>query len=47
MFYDGWVPNPEEDGLTVFILGYEKRGPENLRMGTVTSARFPSAFCRP
>ena len=31
MFYDGWVPNPEEDGLTVFIQGYEKRGPDNER----------------
>ena len=36
MFYDGWVPNPEEDGLTVFIRGYEKRGPDNMPHPTCT-----------
>lgn len=44
MFYDGWEPNPEEDGLTVFILGYEKRGPENLRKKIYMSATSPDLY---
>src|SRR3954467_9476804 len=44
MFYDGWVPNPEEDGLTAFILGYDKRGPENLRKKIYMSAATPGLY---
>src|SRR5829696_2088877 len=44
MFYDGWVPNPEEDGLTVFIRGYEKRGPDNLRKKIYMSATSPDLY---
>ena len=44
MFYDGWVPNPEEDGLTVFIQGYEKRGPDNLRKKIYMSATTPDLY---
>ena len=36
MLYDGWAPNPEEEGVTVFIQGYEKRGPDNQRKTTAT-----------
>src|SRR5262245_11507751 len=31
MLYDGWVPNPKEEGTTVFLTGYESRGPNNER----------------
>jgi len=44
MFYDGWVPNPEEDGLTVFIRGYEKRGPDNQRKKIYMSATSPDLY---
>ena len=44
MFYDGWAPNPEEDGLTVFIQGYEKRGPDNERKKIYMSATTPDLY---
>src|SRR5882672_5538520 len=31
LVYDGWAPNPEEEGVSVFIRGYEQRGPNNER----------------
>src|SRR5262245_7501267 len=31
MLYDGWTPNGEEEGLSVFMQGYEHRGPNNER----------------
>jgi hypothetical protein len=31
MLYDNWKLNMEEEGLTVFIQGYQKRGPNNER----------------
>jgi len=41
MLYDGWAPNPEEDGVTVFIQGYEHRGPDNERKKIYASATTP------
>ncbi|MGX5803440.1 hypothetical protein ACWGS9_19615 [Bradyrhizobium sp. Arg314] len=38
MLYDGWTPNPEEEGRTVFIQGYENRGPDNERKRIYVSA---------
>ena len=33
MLYDGWTPNPDE-GVTVFIQGYEQRGRVHSRVGS-------------
>jgi cytochrome P450 len=41
MLYDGWAPNPEEEGVTVFIQGYEQRGPDNERKKIYLSATTP------
>ena len=41
MLYDGWAPNGEQDGLTVFIQGYENRGPNNERKKIYVSAVTP------
>jgi hypothetical protein len=41
MLYDGWIPNPEEDGTSVFIRGYENRGPNNERKKIYMSATTP------
>jgi len=38
MLYDRWEPNPEEEGVTVFIQGYEQRGPDNERKKIYVSA---------
>lgn len=38
LLYEGWVPNPEEEGLSVFQQGYEKRGPDNARKRIYYSA---------
>lgn len=44
MFYDNWEPNPQEDGLTVFIQGYEKRGDNNRRKKIYSSALTPDLY---
>ena len=36
MLYDRWAPNGEQDGLSVFMQGYENRGP------TTSGKRFTS-----
>jgi hypothetical protein len=41
MLYDGWAPNGEQDGLTVFMQGYEHRGPNNERKKIYVSAVTP------
>jgi cytochrome P450 len=41
MLYDGWAPNGQEDGLTVFIQAYEDRGPNNERKKIYMSATSP------
>jgi hypothetical protein len=44
MLYDGWAPNPEEEGVTVFIQGYEQRGPDNERKKIYLSATTPDLY---
>ena len=41
LVYDGWEPNGEEEGLSVFIQGYENRGPNNERKRIYASATTP------
>jgi hypothetical protein len=38
MLYEGWTPNPEEEGRTVFMQGYDGRGPHNERKRIYVSA---------
>ncbi|HEX6655798.1 MAG TPA: hypothetical protein VF153_06265, partial [Candidatus Limnocylindria bacterium] len=44
MLYDGWTPNMEEDGLSVFLQGYEHRGPNNERKKIYASATTPDLY---
>src|SRR4051812_13399518 len=44
MLYDGWAPNTEEDGRSVFIQGYEHRGPDNERKKIYASATTPDLY---
>jgi cytochrome P450 len=44
MFYEDWAPNPEEEGLSVFIQGYENRGPDNERKKIYMSATTPDLY---
>jgi len=41
MLYEGWVPNPDEEGTTVFLQGYENRGPNNERKKIYMTATTP------
>ncbi|MEY2396810.1 MAG: hypothetical protein QOF94_3155, partial [Acidobacteriaceae bacterium] len=41
MLYQDWVPNPDEEGVSVFIRGYDKRGPNNERKRIYMSATTP------
>jgi hypothetical protein len=43
MLYDDWGPNLEE-GLTVFLQGLEKRGPDNRRKLVYISALTPDLY---
>ncbi len=38
LLYDDWKPSFEKDGLSVFILGLDKRGPDNRRKRIYISA---------
>jgi hypothetical protein len=38
MLYEGWTPNPEEEGRTVFMQGFDGRGPNNERKRIYVSA---------
>lgn len=38
MLYENWTPNMEEEGLSVFLQGYENRGPDNDRKRIYYSA---------
>jgi len=38
LLYDDWAPSFEKDGLSVFILGLDKRGPDNRRKRVYLSA---------
>lgn len=42
--YEEWRPNMEEEGLSVFIQGYENRGPENARKRIYVSAITPDLY---
>ncbi|MUG96168.1 hypothetical protein F7734_29040 [Scytonema sp. UIC 10036] len=42
--YDDWKPNKEEDGLSVFIQGYENRGEHNRRKKIYSSALTPDLY---
>jgi cytochrome P450 len=44
MFYDEWAPNPEGEGLSVFIQGYEQRGPDNERKKIYLTATTPDLY---
>jgi cytochrome P450 len=44
LLYDGWTPNPEEEGTSVFIRGYENRGPNNERKKIYMSATTPDLY---
>src|SRR5215210_2459360 len=46
MLYDGWAPNMQEEGLSVFIQGYEGRGPHNARKRIYISALTPDLYRR-
>lgn len=46
MLYDGWRPAMEEEGLSVFIQGLERRGPDNARKRIYTSALTPDIYER-
>ncbi len=45
LLYDDWEPSYEKDGLSVFILGLDKRGPDNRRkriyMSALTADLYP------
>lgn len=41
MLYEGWTPNPDDEGLAVFMQGYENRGPNNARKRIYMSATTP------
>jgi len=44
MLYDDWKPAKEEDGLSVFIQGYENRGADNHRKKIYQSAVTPDLY---
>jgi len=44
MLYDSWKPNLQEDGLSVFIQGYENRGENNRRKKIYYSALTPDLY---
>ena len=41
LIYDGWEPDPEEEGVSVFLRGYDQRGPHNERKRIYVSAVTP------
>jgi len=50
MLYEGWRPEMEEEGLSVFLQGLENRGPDNARKRIYMSALTPDlseAYYRP
>jgi cytochrome P450 len=46
MLYEDWAPAMEEEGLSVFLQGYEFRGPENERKRIYMSAMTPDLHAR-
>src|SRR4051794_36425398 len=41
LIYEGWEPDPEAEGVSVFLRGYEQRGPHNERKRIYVSAVTP------
>ncbi len=41
VIYDGWVPDPENEGVSVFLKAYEDRGANNARKKIYMSAVTP------
>jgi len=41
LLFDGWTPNPQEEGYSVFFQDYGKRGPSNERKKIYMSATTP------
>ena len=41
MLYEGWLPNPKEEGTTVFLTAYENRGADNERKKIYMTATTP------
>jgi cytochrome P450 len=41
LLYDGWTPNPQEEGQSVFFQDYQNRGPNNERKKIYMSATTP------
>lgn len=48
MLYDNWTPNMDEEGVSVFLRGYEKRGPNNerKRIYNFAARRTCTVLCR-
>ena len=44
MLYDGWQENMQAEGLSVFLQGYEQRGPENARKRIYMTATTPDLY---
>jgi hypothetical protein len=44
MLYDDWKPNPDEEGTSVFLTGYDHRGPNNERKRIYVSAVTPDLY---
>lgn len=44
MLYDSWTPDTEKEGISVFLQGYENRGPENERKRIYYSALTPDLY---
>jgi len=44
MLYEHWVPDMENEGLSVFLQGYENRGPDNERKRIYYSAFTPDLY---
>ena len=41
LLYEGWSPNPDEEGTSVFLRAYENRGPNNERKKIYMTATTP------
>jgi hypothetical protein len=44
MLYDDWKPNPDEEGTSIFLTGYDHRGPHNERKRIYVSAVTPDLY---
>lgn len=44
LLYDGWGPDPQAEGTSVFFQGYEHRGPDNRRKRIYMSATTPDLY---